>query len=215
MGSSSKSHRALTTFDRGRSIVAPGRHSKPAPRRPVCSRANFSFAKWVAAAWGWCSPGVAAAADLAPEPGAGGRAGTDIGTGCLRRERLVGPRSPVTAGRAGRAHLQRCVALRFRPTIVRELSRRRRWRRPRQRARRPARGRGPVAAGQQDCTVDSLSRLRHRFPLDGGGTPSGGFFWDGRVSSLAEQARRPFFNAVEMALASPADLAARLAKADY
>jgi len=53
------------------------------------------------------------------------------------------------------------------------------------------------------------------FHLDGGGTPSGGFFWDGRVSSLAEQARRPFFNAVEMGLASPADLAARLAKADY
>ena len=53
------------------------------------------------------------------------------------------------------------------------------------------------------------------FRLDGGGTPSGGFFWDGRVSSLAEQARRPFFNPVEMALASPADLAARLAKADY
>jgi len=53
------------------------------------------------------------------------------------------------------------------------------------------------------------------FRMDGGGTPSGGFFWDGRASSLAEQARRPFFNAVEMALASPADLAARLAKADY
>ena len=53
------------------------------------------------------------------------------------------------------------------------------------------------------------------FHLDGGGTPSGGFFWDGRASSLAEQARRPFFNPVEMALASPADLAARLAKADY
>lgn len=53
------------------------------------------------------------------------------------------------------------------------------------------------------------------FRLDGGGTPSGGFFWDGRVSSLAEQARRPFLNPVEMALASPADLAARLAKADY
>ena len=53
------------------------------------------------------------------------------------------------------------------------------------------------------------------FRLDGGGTPSGGFFWDGRASSLAEQARRPFFNPVEMALASPADLAARLAKADY
>jgi len=53
------------------------------------------------------------------------------------------------------------------------------------------------------------------FRLDGGGTPSGGFFWDGRASSLAEQARRPFFNPVEMALASPADLAVRLANADY
>ena len=70
---------------------------------------------------------------------------------------------------------------------------------------------------QGSRTAPSIRYLAFGVPfhLDGGGTPSGGFFWDGRASSLAEQARRPFFNSVEMALASPADLATRLAKADY
>lgn len=53
------------------------------------------------------------------------------------------------------------------------------------------------------------------FFVDSGGTPSGGLFWDGRASSLADQAGRPFLNPVEMALASEADLVARLAKASY
>ncbi len=53
------------------------------------------------------------------------------------------------------------------------------------------------------------------FHLDSGGTPSGGFFWDGRASSLAAQAGRPFFNPVEMALGNPADLAAKLGAAPY
>ena len=53
------------------------------------------------------------------------------------------------------------------------------------------------------------------FHLDSGGTPSGGFFWDVRASSLADQAAGPFFNRVEMALASKAELAARLSEASY
>lgn len=53
------------------------------------------------------------------------------------------------------------------------------------------------------------------FFVDAGGTPSGGLFWDGRASSLADQAGRPFLNPVEMALASEADLVARLASASY
>ena len=47
------------------------------------------------------------------------------------------------------------------------------------------------------------------------GTPTGGFFWDGRAASLADQAGRPFLNPVEMALATPADVVAKLAQATY
>lgn len=53
------------------------------------------------------------------------------------------------------------------------------------------------------------------FFVDAGGTPSGGLFWDGRASSLADQAGRPFLNPVEMALASEGDLVVRLASAGY
>jgi len=53
------------------------------------------------------------------------------------------------------------------------------------------------------------------FAIDSGGTPSGGFFWDGRASSLADQAGRPFTNPVEMALPSQSDVVARLARAAY
>jgi cytochrome c peroxidase len=47
------------------------------------------------------------------------------------------------------------------------------------------------------------------------GTPTGGFDRDGRASSLAEQARRPFLTSFEMANASAADVAARLSAAAY
>jgi cytochrome c peroxidase len=40
--------------------------------------------------------------------------------------------------------------------------------------------------------------------------PGGGFTWDGRVDSLAEQARIPLLSPLEMANASPADTVARL-----
>lgn len=52
-----------------------------------------------------------------------------------------------------------------------------------------------------------------RFAADG--TPTGGFFWDGRAASLADQAGRPFLNPVEMALASKADLITKIAQAAY
>jgi cytochrome c peroxidase len=45
--------------------------------------------------------------------------------------------------------------------------------------------------------------------------PGGGFAWDGRASSLAEQARLPLLSPVEMANASPADVVAKLARAPY
>jgi cytochrome c peroxidase len=45
--------------------------------------------------------------------------------------------------------------------------------------------------------------------------PGGGFAWDGRADTLAEQARLPLLSPVEMANASPADVVAKLARAPY
>ncbi len=47
------------------------------------------------------------------------------------------------------------------------------------------------------------------------GTPTGGFFWDGRASSSQDQAGKPFLNPVEMANASKAAVVGRLASASY
>jgi cytochrome c peroxidase len=52
-----------------------------------------------------------------------------------------------------------------------------------------------------------------RFAADG--TPTGGFFWDGRADSLQEQAGAPLLNPKEMANASKADVVAKLVKAPY
>jgi len=48
------------------------------------------------------------------------------------------------------------------------------------------------------------------FRFESDGTPTGGFFWDGRAASLAEQAKGPFLNPVEMANADAAAVVARL-----
>ncbi len=53
------------------------------------------------------------------------------------------------------------------------------------------------------------------FFFDAEGTPTGGFFWDGRTKSLADQAGEPFLNPVEMANADKAEVVARLARAAY
>ena len=58
-----------------------------------------------------------------------------------------------------------------------------------------------------------VSNGAFRFTADG--TPTGGFFWDGRARSLQDQAGRPFLNPAEMANASPAEVVARLARAPY
>jgi cytochrome c peroxidase len=47
------------------------------------------------------------------------------------------------------------------------------------------------------------------------GTPTGGFFWDGRARTLAEQAAEPFLNPFEMANADKAATVAKLASAAY
>ncbi len=53
------------------------------------------------------------------------------------------------------------------------------------------------------------------FHFDAEGTPTGGFFWDGRAASFQEQAAEPFVNAFEMANASVDDAIAKLARASY
>ena len=47
------------------------------------------------------------------------------------------------------------------------------------------------------------------------GTPAGGFFWDGRATSLQVQATQPFTAANEMANASVADVIDKLSRASY
>jgi cytochrome c peroxidase len=47
------------------------------------------------------------------------------------------------------------------------------------------------------------------------GTPTGGFFWDGRARTFAEQATEPFLNPFEMANADKASVVAKLAAAPY
>ena len=47
------------------------------------------------------------------------------------------------------------------------------------------------------------------------GTPTGGFFWDGRAVSLLEQAGEPFVNPFEMANANVAEVIAKLSNAPY
>lgn len=58
-------------------------------------------------------------------------------------------------------------------------------------------------------------RFNSSFHFAADGTPTGGFFWDGRAASLQEQARGPFLNPIEMANADVADVVAKLAKASY
>jgi len=53
------------------------------------------------------------------------------------------------------------------------------------------------------------------FHFDRDGTPTGGFFWDGRASSLQEQAGKPFLNAIEMANADVASVIDKLSRAAY
>jgi cytochrome c peroxidase len=53
------------------------------------------------------------------------------------------------------------------------------------------------------------------FHFDGEGTPTGGFFWDGRSPTLAAQAGEPFLNPLEMAMPSKAAVIAKLAQAAY
>jgi len=56
--------------------------------------------------------------------------------------------------------------------------------------------------------------LRHRF-IDGDVGPMGGYTWDGRAESMAEQATLPLLAVNEMANASPTDVVMRMRNAAY
>lgn len=81
----------------------------------------------------------------------------------------------------------------------------------------------PVAFGGANLdqpgtrNTPSLRYLRFNgaFAIPSGGRPSGGFDWDGRATSLQDQARGPFLNPVEMANRDAADVVAKLAAAPY
>jgi cytochrome c peroxidase len=63
----------------------------------------------------------------------------------------------------------------------------------------------------------SIAYLRTEFPfrIDPDDGPMGGFFWDGRQSTLAMQATEPFLNPREMAMPDHASVVAKLAQAPY
>jgi len=76
---------------------------------------------------------------------------------------------------------------------------------------------GPGLNEQGLRTPPAINYLKFNgaFKLDADGAPMGGFFWDGRANSLAEQAKGPFLGAVEMANRTPADVIAKLSAATY
>ena len=70
-------------------------------------------------------------------------------------------------------------------------------------------------AGRRSAPSINYLSYNAAFRFDRTGTPTGGFFWDGRAASLAEQAAQPLLDASEMANASKADVVAKLARAAY
>jgi cytochrome c peroxidase len=76
-------------------------------------------------------------------------------------------------------------------------------------------GAGLDQAGLRTPPALNYLKFNGAFRFSADGTPTGGFFWDGRANSLAEQAKGPFLGAAEMANASPADVIAKLRLTPY
>ena len=76
---------------------------------------------------------------------------------------------------------------------------------------------GPAADQKGLRTPPAINYLRYNgpFKFDTDGTPMGGFFWDGRANSLAEQAKWPFLGKAEMANRSASDVIAKLRQTNY
>lgn len=81
----------------------------------------------------------------------------------------------------------------------------------------PAQPGGPLLNLQGTRQAPSIRYLDSNtaFFFDAQGTPTGGFFWDGRAASLQEQAGKPFLNPVEMAMPSQEAVVDRLKLASY
>lgn len=76
---------------------------------------------------------------------------------------------------------------------------------------------GPAGADQGIRKAPGIRYLltNTAFFFDSEGTPTGGFFWDGRVDTLADQAAEPFLNDFEMANPDKASVIAKLSAAAY
>jgi cytochrome c peroxidase len=76
---------------------------------------------------------------------------------------------------------------------------------------------GPALDQQGSRSAGSIRYLATNtaFHFAADGTPTGGFFWDGRADSLQQQAGAPLLNPKEMANASKADVVAKLARSAY
>jgi cytochrome c peroxidase len=76
---------------------------------------------------------------------------------------------------------------------------------------------GPAADQQGLRTPPAINYLKYNgpFKFDTDGTPMGGFFWDGRVNSLADQAKGPFLGKAEMANNSAAEVVSKLSQTSY
>ena len=69
--------------------------------------------------------------------------------------------------------------------------------------------------GRRQAPSINYLTFNRAFVFASDGTPTGGFFWDGRAASLADQSREPFLNPVEMANPDVAAVVAKLANASY
>lgn len=76
---------------------------------------------------------------------------------------------------------------------------------------------GPLLDRQGSRNAPSINYLSFDTPFffASDGTPTGGFFWDGRAASLQDQARQPFLQSNEMANTSVADVIDKLSRAAY
>ena len=91
-------------------------------------------------------------------------------------------------------------------------------RREQRRTRRPTPGRAARRGARWTCKAGAVRRrsatssFNTAFFFDADGTPTGGFFWDGRARIARRTRRRePFLNPLEMANADTADVVAKLA----
>ena len=81
----------------------------------------------------------------------------------------------------------------------------------------PAQFGGPLQDLQGRRSTPSVNYLSFNtaFYFAPDGTPTGGFFWDGRATSLQDQAGQPFLTDFEMANASKADVVDKVSRAAY